>query len=101
MAESKQQELIISEIRKVKLNEDIIGVSAPYLISTTKLKRKLLYRALDRLIDNKVIEIINFSVCPYCLNSNFHEEDVEKVVCKKCCETYTVNDIEENYRIVE
>lgn len=95
----KLQEQIICEIKKAYLKYGIEDVSVAYLIKATKIERRNMYRLLDMLLDNNIICMNIFSICPYCYESNIQKSEVEKVKCSHCNEIYLSNDIIEKYRI--
>lgn len=96
---NKQQEQIICEIKKARLKYGVEEIPIAYLIKTTKMGRRDLYRLLDMLQDEGRIEVKMFSTCPYCYQSNIQNSEDEKVRCSYCNEVYLGDDIVEKYRM--
>lgn len=92
-----EKEMLL-QFRHVKEVYNIDFLSITYLLINLKASRQDVYSCIHKMIYKNIIEIYEYSQCPYCNTDNI-VECKSKIKCNHCSEVYIVDSIEERLRI--
>jgi|GEM_PF-3687536 len=79
-------------------NAGINKISMPYLLKNIKIKQKDLYDQIHLLLELNILDMDEYSVCPYCGKEDKYSEDI-KLRCSKCKQVYIPNNIKEKFSL--
>lgn len=72
-----------------------------YMLQKLNHDEYLIYRTIDYLLQQNILERINTSICPICGYENILREEYSKTKCRHCCEVYYDSSIQEKFRIID
>ncbi|MBD5643175.1 hypothetical protein HYH96_04615 [Clostridium botulinum] len=96
---SENNKIIIGKFNELKCSgNDFITIS--YLIKNVDMNLNEIHSSIYELLEFNIIEVIEFSRCPYCLNDNKIKNTVDICRCNRCKKIYDEEYIIEKFRLL-
>ncbi len=89
----------IIRIFKEAHKKGIIELTIPYLLKNTDIRQLDVYDAVHKLIFLKILDIIEYSICPYCSTEEIYKENSRKL-CSRCRRNYVTDNTIEKLKII-
>ncbi|WP_058229472.1 hypothetical protein [Clostridium butyricum] len=80
-------------------NNGLSELTIPYLLKNTDIQQLELYDKIHELLETNVLEVKEYSICPYCSNQDTYKEN-DVVRCSKCKRVYETNNIIEKFKLI-
>lgn len=88
----------IIKILEALVDNGINEVTVPYILKVSKINQFKIYECLHELLDLKILNLVEYSICPYCYLHN-DNKDIKLTTCKRCKNVYSPENVIEKFKI--